>query len=569
MKLNDTISVSRGQIKPDLVLKNVQLINVHSHEIYKTDIAIHEELIVGLGNYTGIKEINLQGYHVCPGLVDGHLHVESSMMTIPEFTRAVLPRGTTSLIIDPHEISNVMGLEGINYMLKSSKYNPMNVYLMLPSCVPSTRMETAGADLKAIDLLPLLNNKWVLGMGELMNYPGLLSQDEDVLEKLKICEDRIIDGHAPQLTGKDLCAYVSMGIKSDHECTTVAEAQEKLRLGMHIMLREGSSSKNLLDLLPLVTLDNVNRFFFVTDDRNPLDLMQEGHIDHIIRLAIDHGLDPILAIRMATLNPAQYFNIRKIGAIAPGNLADLVVFKDFKDFHAKMVFKNGKQVAEDGKPTFPPLDARPSKLRGSVNIKWLSTDDFVIKAEGRQCRVIGLVPNQIITKSLILEPPVADGLVIADPERDIVKIAVIERHMASDKVSLGLLQGYGLREGAIGTTVAHDSHNMVVAGTNDQDMFLAAVQLARMQGGIAIAHNGKIVESLPLPIAGLMSDQPLEFVVERLSSLIRYAHTLGITASDPFMALSFLALPVIPHLKITDKGLIDVDKFSPVPFFLE
>ncbi|MBN2054599.1 adenine deaminase [bacterium] len=569
MGIRESIKAAKGQIAPDLILKGGRIVNVFSQEIYETDIAIKGQYIVGLGSYEGAEIISLDGAFVCPGLIDGHLHVESAMITIPEFTRAVLPRGTTALVIDPHEIANVMGLEGINYMLKSSKYNPMDVYIMLPSCVPATKMETAGADLRAIDLLPLLNNRWVLGLGEMMNYPGLLNCEDDVIEKLKICQDKIIDGHAPGLTGHDLCAYVCTGIRSDHECINEAEAREKMRLGMHIMMREGSSSKNLLDLLPLVNAGNSARFSFVSDDRNPRDLLHQGHMDHVIRLAVRHGIDPVTAIRMATINTAQYFKLSDLGAVAPGYRADLAIVDSLEEFQVRMVVKNGQVVVRNGEMLVEPTHRAPIKIRGSVNIKWLSENDFRIPARGRHCRVIQMIPNQINTRAVILAPPISDGYVTADPAADLLKLAVVERHMASTTVSMGLLKGLGLRSGAIATTVSHDSHNMVVAGTNENDMFKAAVQLAKLQGGITYVENGTVIESLPLPIAGLISDQPLEFVVDKLSMLIEAVRTRGVHADDPFMALSFLALPVIPSLKLTDQGLIDVETFTPVDLFVD
>jgi adenine deaminase len=569
MSIETIISVARGERKADLVLRNARIVNVFSHEIHPGDVAIHDGAIVGIGHYTGEEEHDLEGRYLVPGFIDGHLHVESSMVGIPEFTRAVLPRGTTTLIIDPHEISNVMGLEGINYMLKSSKYNPMNVYLMLPSCVPATHLESAGAELKAIDLLPLLANKWVLGLGEMMNYPGVLCCDEDVLEKIKIAGNHLIDGHAPNLEGADLCAYIAAGMRSDHECTGVEEAAAKLRLGMHIMIREGSTPQNLADLLPLVTPENERFFFFVTDDRNPQELLIKGHIDSMIREAIARGIDPITAIRMATLNAATYFGLEKLGAIAPGYVADLVVLDDLREVSVDRVYKNGRLVAQAGKAIYPPPPKVTQPLRGSVNVRWLDPKDFQLAVRGPLCRVIGVVPGQILTRCLVMPPTTENGLVCADPRRDILKLAVIERHCGQQPVSMGLIHGFGLSRGALATTIGHDSHNMMVVGADDRDMFHAAVHLARIQGGIVLVVDQEVVECLPLPIAGLMSDQSIEFVREKMASLIDHAHRLGARPADPFMTLSFLALPVIPELKLTDRGLVDVNRFQFVDLFVE
>lgn len=568
MSLTRRIHVARGDMPAERVLKHGRIVNLFSHEILEGDIAIDSGKIVGIGSYEGIETWDLDGRYVAPGFIDGHLHVESSMVTIPEFTKAVIPRGTTTIIIDPHEIANVMGLEGINYMLKSSKYNPMSVYIMLPSCVPATHFETAGAELKAIDLLPLLANKWVLGLGEMMNYPGLLQNDEDVIEKIRIAQEKIIDGHAPGLTGKDLCAYLAAGIRSDHECTSVEEAREKLRLGMMVMIREASSAHNLDELLSLITPENKDRFFFVSDDRNPNDLLELGHIDFMIRRAINFGIDPITAIRLATINTAHYFQLAQTGAIAPGFQADIVILDDLEKVSVHAVLKNGEIAFQNNELTYKTPDHTPVRLRGSVNIKWLSTGDFDIPAEPGDCRVIQLIPGQIITRQLCMRPQIEENCVVADSDRDLLKLAVIERHSASEEIGRGLIRGFGLRHGALATTVSHDSHNMVVIGSNNQDMYTAAVHLARVQGGIVVAANGKVLACLPLPIAGLMSDQPLEVVRQALQQVTECARELGCTLPNPFMTLSFIALPVIPSLKLTDRGLFDVDHFCFVPLFL-
>lgn len=570
MELISIIEVARGEKEADLLLKNGKIINVFSGEIYSTDVAIYKGMIVGLGEgYHAKNEIDISNQYLSPGFFDGHIHLESSMVKVSEFARTVVPLGTTSVVIDPHEIANVFGLEGIRYMLKSSKYNPLNIFMMLPSCVPASSFGTSGANLNITDLYHLFEEKWVLGLGEMMNFQGVLNKVPEVLDKITIASNKCIDGHAPNLSGKDLCAYISTKIRSDHECTTVEEAREKLRLGMYIMLREGSVTRNLLDLLPLIDSENSRRCFFCCDDRHPKDLIEEGHINYIIKTAIKEGIPPITAIRMATLNTAEYFRLRNLGAIAPGYSADLVVFDNFQNFKILKVFKDGKLVAENGKL----LDLNPKPLnvpiRSSVNIKWLKLEDFSIPDKKRKCRIIKIIPGQVITEKVIERPKTKDGLVIADIEKDILKVAVIERHHASEKVSVGLVKGIGLKKGAVGSSVAHDCHNIIIVGTNEKDMLNVGAAIAKMGGGLAISVDEKIINSLPLPIAGLMSDKTLPEVKENLDSIYKTAQELGITVDDPFMAIAFLSLEVIPHLKITNLGLIDVDQSKIVDLFVE
>jgi len=570
MELARMIEVARGEREADLLLKNGKVINVFSGEIYPADVAIYKGKVIGLGNgYHAKNEMDISGEYLSPGFIDGHIHLESSMVKVSEFARTVVPMGTTSVIIDPHEIANVFGLEGIRYMLKSSKYNPLNIFMMLPSCVPASSLGTSGAILNITDLYHLLKEKWVLGLGEMMNFPGVLNKVPEVLDKITIAAHKCIDGHAPNLTGKDLCAYISTQIRSDHECTTVEEAREKLRLGMYIMLREGSVTRNLIDLLPLVDSMNSRRCFFCCDDRHPKDLIEEGHINFIIRTAIKEGIPPITAIRMATLNAAEYFRLRNLGAIAPGYSADLVVFDDFKDFNILKVFKDGKLVAENGKM----FDLNPKPLdvpiRGSINIKWLKLNDFSIIDQGGKCRIIKINPGQVITENEIARPKIKNGWVVADVKRDILKVAVIERHLASEKVSMGLVKGVGLKKGAIGSSVAHDCHNIIIVGTNEKDMLNVGAAIAKMGGGLAISVDGQIINSLPLPIAGLISDKTLPEVKENLDSIYQSAKELGVKVDDPFMTIAFLSLEVIPHLKITNKGLVDVDQSKIVNLFVE
>jgi len=570
MSLAKIIQASRGEERADLLLKNGKIINVFSGEIYTTDVAIYQETIVGLGEgYNAVKEIDISNCYLSPGFIDGHIHLESSMVKVSEFARTVVPMGTTSVIIDPHEIANVLGLEGIRYMMESSKYNPLNIFMMLPSCVPASSLGTSGANLNVNDLFPLLDEKWVLGLGEMMNFPGVLNQIPEVLDKIVVCSKKCIDGHAPNLSGKDLCAYISAQIRSDHECTTVEEAKEKLRLGMYIMLREGSVTRNLIDLLPLINADNSRRCFFCCDDRHPKDLIEEGHVNYIIKTAIKNGIDPVTAIRMATLNTTEYFRLKNLGAIAPGYIADLVVFDNFKDFNILKVFNNGKIVAENGE--LLELSPKPLEvaIRGSINIKWLYPEDFKIPVKGDKCRVIKITPGQIITEEIIVVPKTEDGFVVADTKRDILKIAVIERHHASKKVSIGLVKGIGLNKGAIGSSVAHDSHNIIIVGTNDKDMLNVGAAISKMGGGLAISVDEKIIDFLPLPIAGLMSDRPLLDVKKNLDSIYKTAKDLGVTVDNPFMSIAFLSLEVAPNIKITNKGLIDVNNSKIVDLFVD
>ncbi len=562
------IRVARGLAPSDLVLKNARIVNVFSAEVYRGNIAIWGGRIAGIGDYEGKKEIDLEGGYVLPGLIDGHMHVESTMVTVQEFARSVVPRGTTSVICDPHEIANVHGLEGIHYILNTAKYSPVNIYVMLSSCVPATQFETSGANLRGFDLYPLLREKWVLGLGEVMNYPGVLLEDEGLLDKISMTSNKRIDGHAPGLSGKDLNAYVAAGVTSDHESTSVREVMEKLRLGMYIMIREGSVTKNLRDLLPAVTRDNLSRCFFVTDDRHPKDLLEKGHIDHMVKVAVREGLDPVSAIRLATINTAQYFGLTDLGAIAPGYVADLVVVDSLKRFNVRRVFKSGKIVARDGEMVVSRQRIPDVILRSSINIKWLAPEDFDIRAQGKKVRVINLVPDQITTKSTIERAKVEDGKLVADTERDLLKIAVVERHQASDNIGLGVVRGFGLRKGAIASSVSHDSHNIVVVGTSSEDMMAAVVEISKMKGGLSVVRDGKLVAGLPLPIAGLMSDLTLPEVVVELNKVRSAARRLGSKLDDPFMAMSFLALPVIPELKVTDKGLVDVNAFAFTELFV-
>ncbi|MCD4784639.1 MAG: adenine deaminase [Candidatus Eremiobacteraeota bacterium] len=565
--LAEIIRAARGEKRVDLLIRNARIVNVLSGEIYLTNVAIDGGLIVGFGDYQAIQNIDLEGKYLAPGFLDGHMHMESSMIEPTEFSRVVVPKGTTTVIVDPHEIANVRGIEGIKYILRANKVVPLDIYAMVPSCVPATPLETSGAKLTAEDIVPSFTKDRVLGLGELMDFPGVLNKNPHVLRKMKVKGIRRIDGHAPGLSGKDLYAYVAAGAVSDHECTTFEEALEKLRLGMYIMIREGSVTRDLDALLPLVTPVNMRRCMFVTDDREPLDLVNEGHMSFVIKKAISRGMDPTVAFAMATINTAEYFGLKNIGAIAPGYIADLVVIDNFNDFNVSMVFKKGHLVAKDGKPLFAlrSLDATP--VMNTVNIPPIDPDTFKIEAKGEYINVIGLVPQQIITRKLKMKTKIEDGYAVSDPENDILKMVVIERHNATGNIGKSFATGFGIKKGALASTVAHDSHNLLILGANDNDMAIAAKRIQELQGGQVIVVDGKVVAELPLPIGGLMSDLPLHEVKERLDKFDEITAELGSGMPHPFMTLSFMALPVIPELKVTDLGLVDVNKFEIIDIF--
>ena len=567
MELADFIMVARGDAPADILLKDAQVINVFTGRIQKTNIAIVEERIVGLGDYTARRVVDLGGRYVSPGFIDAHVHIESAMVPPPEFARAVVPRGVTTVVADPHEIANVLGLEGIRYMLDMAKYNPLSMYVMAPACVPSTDMETTGAALHWYDLQTLQHEPYVLGLGEMMNYLGVVNGLPEALDKLRAFQGRVKDGHAPGLRGKGLMAYAAANIGSDHECTTVEEAHERLALGMFVFLREATSARNLSDLLPLVNGHTNRRLCFCSDDRVPADLLGEGSIDFMLRTAIHQGVDPIVAIRMATLNPSEYFHLHDRGAIAPARLADLVVFSDLNAPHAELVYRHGKLAAEHGEVVPWQRPRHPPVLRSSVNVDWDKTS-LRVPAQGRRVRVIGAIPDQITSQPLVEELPERDGEIVADPARDILKMAVIERHLATGRVGLGFVKGMGLRRGAIASTIAHDHHNIVAAGADDQSMLTAVRAVVATHGGMAVACENTLMAQLPLPIAGLMSDQPIEAVCQQMDQLLAAAGQLGSPLRNPFMTLSFLALPVVPALKLTDYGLVDVERLELVSLFV-
>jgi len=565
--LKDTIRAARGETPADLLLRNARLVNVLSGEVHAADIAIRDGIVVGLGPGREARQVvDLEGRYVAPGLIDAHVHIESAMVPPSEFARAVVPRGVTTVVTDPHEIANVHGLDGIRFMLEDARGAPFTMFVNAPSCVPATHLETSGAALSAEDLATLIDEEGVLGLAEVMNFPGVIAGDEGVLAKIRAFEGRPIDGHCPGLGGKDLEAYVAAGVRSDHECTTVAEAHEKLRLGLTVFVREATNARNLRALLPLVTAETERRICFATDDRVPADLLGDGSIDHMVRVAIHEGIPPVAAIRIATLNPAEYFCLRDRGAVAPGKRADLFVFRDLSAPRAEAVYAGGRLVARDGGML---VERAARTMAASANSVRLDPDrlDLEIEALGQRVRVIGAVPDQIVTELRVMDATVRDGRAVADPDRDLLKMAVIERHGRSGGVGLGFVTGVGLRRGAIAGTVAHDHHNLVVIGADDRSMLTAVRAVMAAGGGLAVADGEVALGVLPLPIAGLMSDRPIEEVRDRMASLIEAARQLGSALHDPFMAMSFLALEVIPALKLTDRGLVDVARFDFVPLF--
>ncbi|RJP84932.1 MAG: adenine deaminase [Desulfobacteraceae bacterium] len=570
MHLKNLIVAARGELPVDCLFINARIINVFSGEIISGSIAVHDGHFVGFGDYPACRTVDLKGRFVAPGLIDAHVHIESSMTSVAEFARAVLPRGTTAVVADPHEIANVMGVDGIHYMLAASENLPMNVLFSLPSCVPATAMETAGAVLDAESLRPFLSHERIVALGEMMNFPGVIGGDDYVIQKIHDARlhRKPLDGHAPGLTGKPLSAYVSSGISSDHESTNVMEAMEKLRSGMHLMIREGTGAKNLKDLLPIVNAKTAHQIMWCTDDRHPQDICDQGHIDFMIRTAIDSGIDPVTAIRIGTLNPARYFGLHRLGGIGPGRKADMVVFSDLHRFEAEQVYAAGQLVAENGRMVLDATAHEPVSVPSTMNVK-PGPIDFSIPAQTENTRVMSLIPGQIVTGQQVVPALIEKGAAVSDPARDILKIAVVERHKGTGNVGKGFVSGFKLQKGALASSVAHDSHHIIVVGVTDADMITAVRRIIAMGGGLAVVCDGKILEDLPLPVAGLMAMEPLDIVRTQSDALIHAAHALGVRIPDPFMTLSFLALPVIPELKITDKGLFDVIQFKHVPLFAD
>jgi adenine deaminase len=563
------IAAARGDVPADLLLVNARIINVFSGRIVDGSLAVKNGLIVGFGDYDAVTVVDLKGRYLAPGFIDAHVHIESSMTCVTEFARTVAPCGTTTVVADPHEIANVLGAEGIDYMLQSADGQPMDCLFALPSCVPATEMETAGARLTAVDLAPFMNHPRIVALAEMMNYPGVIFTDADVMAKLDLARGhrRTLDGHAPGLSGRQLHAYAAAGIASDHECTSAEEALEKLELGMHIMVREGTCARNLDALFAVIDAGTWRRMMWCTDDRHPHDLLAEGHVDAVIRKAVAKGLDPVTAIRMATLNPADYFGIQDAGALAPGRKANLVVFSNLADIRAEQVFHMGRAVAENGR-LLPSVQRPPAvSVPPSMNLDPADLD-LAIPADSERMRVIRAIADQVVTRCDIMDVARQDGQAVSDVSRDVVKMVVVDRYTGQAHTGRGFVTGLGLKQGAIASSVAHDSHNIIAAGVTDAELRAAVAAVVEMGGGFTVAREGRVVARLPLPVAGLMSDQPVETVRQQMDAMIEAARALGAGLSDPFMTLGFLALPVIPDLKLTDRGLVDVTRFEIVPLFV-
>lgn len=552
------IAVAAGREKADLVLKNAKYLNVFSNEFLCGDIAVSNGLIAGVGKYDGKTEIDVSGKLVLPGFIDAHIHLESSMVTPAEFAKAVVAHGTTTVITDPHEITNVMGIDGVEYMIQASQNLPIDVHFMMPSCVPATEIDESGAELDCKDIDLYLDNKKVLGLAEMMNYVGVINGDKNVLSKIVTSQahHKKIDGHAPELSGNDLNAYIAAGVYSDHECSTFENALEKLRKGQFIMIREGTAAHNLKALMPLLTQQYYSRCMFATDDKHPSDLLYGGHIDYIVKQALKNGADPIVALKTATHHAARYFLLNNKGAIASGYLADIVVVDNLEDFNVETVFKRGKLVFDGEVKDFsaPTVDEKlAEKCFDTFHLNSVTPSSF--KVDGK-LGLIGLVGGELLTRNL----GTADKI---DVENDILKIACIERHKGTNHIGVGYVKGYSLKSGAVATSVAHDSHNIITVGCNDDDIAVAVNAIKDSKGGIAVVENGKIKALLELPIAGLMSDEPLTTVNEKLENAKSSAYELGADKSiDPFMTLSFLSLPVIPSLRITTKGVFDAENWK-------
>lgn len=552
------IAVAAGREKADLVLKNAKYLNVFSNEFLSGDIAVSNGLIAGVGKYDGKTEIDVSGKLVLPGFIDAHIHLESSMVTPAEFAKAVVAHGTTTVITDPHEITNVMGIDGVEYMIQASQNLPIDVHFMMPSCVPATEIDESGAELDCKDIDLYLDNKKVLGLAEMMNYVGVINGDKNVLSKIVTSQahHKKIDGHAPELSGNDLNAYIAAGVYSDHECSTFENALEKLRKGQFIMIREGTAAHNLKALMPLLTQQYYSRCMFATDDKHPSDLLHGGHIDYIVKQALKNGADPIVALKTATHHAARYFLLNNKGAIASGYLADIVVVDNLEDFNVETVFKCGKLVFDGEVKDFsaPTVDEKlAEKCFDTFHLDSVTPSSF--KVDGK-LGLIGLVGGELLTRNL----GTADKI---DVENDILKIACIERHKGTNHIGVGYVKGYSLKSGAVATSVAHDSHNIITVGCNDDDIAVAVNAIKDSKGGIAVVENGKIKALLELPIAGLMSDEPLTTVNEKLENAKSSAYELGADKSiDPFMTLSFLSLPVIPSLRITTKGVFDAENWK-------
>ena len=565
------VQVALGNEPADLVLKNAEVFHVFTGEFLNADVAIVDGYIAGVGeNYTGITEIDLSGKFLLPGYIDSHINLESSTLLPDEFARAAISNGTTTVIMDPHEIANVCGTAGIRFMLEATERIPLNVYMTLPSCVPSSRLDTSGAILEADDLKPILSHPRVLGLGEMMDFHGVLNLNEGVYAKLSMADNILVEGHAPGLKDKTLMAYAAAGIRSDHECTTPEQALQRLRAGMHLHLREGAVSKNFMALSEVINQDTAPYISFCADDISAEELLKEGHINKIVRMAISRKVPVATVLQIATINTAKYYGLKDVGAIAPGYKADILVMDSQNVRMPRQVYKSGQLVCTDGVVVDIPKTVIPPEVMNTINIKGIRKEDLKIPMNGNMANVIGIVPYQVVTKHFKLQVAVKNGEVISDIENDILKLAVFERHHGTGNVGLGLVKGLGLKSGAIASSIAHDSHNIIVAGTNDTDMILAVEEISRIGGGIVIVENGKILSCFPLPIAGLMTDLSAQEVADKQAELREIAHSLGVYSFiNPFLTLSFCSLPVIPALKLTDQGLVLVatGKYIPVECF--
>lgn len=545
----------------DLVIKNAKIINIFTNEIIQANLGVDNGYIIGIGDYSGETEIDLNGKYISPSFIDGHVHIESSMVSPYEFTKHILPFGTTTIIADPHEIANVCGLDGIEYILNSTKNLPVDVYVMMPSCVPATEFETSGAVLLKDSLEKYIDNIRVLGLGEMMDFPSVIGGNPKVIEKLELFKEKVIDGHGPLIKGKDLNAYIISGVKTEHECSTGEEMIERLRRGMYVQLREGTAARNLLDLIPHVNKDNLRRCIFCTDDKHPEDILKRGHIDNNVKLAIENGIEPIDAIKMASLNTAECYGLKNLGAIAPGFIADMIVFSDINNINVEMVFKKGCLVAKDKKVLVNSENIIDNKVLSKVNIKHFTAHDINLKLTSNKANVIGIMEHSLVTKLLVEEVEIENGNFKYDGE--LSKIVLVERHTGKSTTAVGLVKGFSIKNAAIGVTVAHDSHNIIVIGDNDLDIVNCINRIKEIGGGLVISSDGNVEEELKLPIAGLMSNEPLEVVDEKLKSMMKLARKHNVSNGvDPFMTLAFLSLPVIPDVKITDKGLFDVVNFK-------
>lgn len=574
VELKKLIDTAAGRIPADLVIKNCKIVNVFSGKIQEGDIAFSGNQIAGIGEYEGVKVIDAEGRYAAPGFIDSHIHIESSYVSPEEIGRLLVPHGGTTIMADPHEIVNVCGIAGLDYMMKAAENTVLDVKYELPSCVPATPFEHSGAVIDAEAMKEPITREGIAGLGEFMNFPGVINAADSDLDKIIVAkqEGKFIDGHGPGITGKELNAYAAARIAADHECSTVEEMNDRLERGMYILLRQGSACHNLRTLIKGVTADNSRRCLLCSDDRQPKTILQEGHLDNHLRICVEEGLDPVTAIRMATLNAAECFDLKDRGAIAPGYRGDVVLLDDLKDFHVNRVFVEGELVAEEGKylPEIKKCDI--ASVKGSVIVKDFSKEKFKMHLKSNKVNVIQILPGGVVTAKDIAEIELdANGEFVRNPEVDLVKVAVVERHQGTGNVACGFLKGYGIKEGAVALSVAHDSHNIIVVGVNDEEMEFAVNSLIEQEGGIVLVKEGKVIESMPMPIAGLMSDQSGEWVDQKLTDIHEKAYEeLGICGDvEPVMTLCFMSLAVIPEIKLTDMGLFDVTTFSFIPVEVE